>query len=205
MPSSLQNPADVVNAALVRIGWKQQIGNLRDGSAAADAALSLYGQTRDELLRTSNWDFAQRNIALTLLKSAPPGGYIPPTTWDPTINPPIPWTFSYVYPGDCIKLRAVKPTPIFIPEFDPSANRFSIDNDYSYTPAQRVILCNVPAALAVYTGRVTDPATWAPDFAEALIELLGERLAPGLVAAQAAQFEAAEATVQTQLAKMEQG
>lgn len=204
--ASLRTAADVVNVSLTRIGRKDAIGSLYDGSEASQLALTLYGQTRDQMLRDNDWDFAMRNMALTLLKFAPVGGYIPGINpWDPATNPPIPWFFSYGYPDDCIKVRSIKPTPIFIPNFDPQINTFQIDNDNSYTPARRVILTDVENALMVYTGRVTDPATWAPDFAEALTNELGLRLAPALVGLEQAQAEAAQGAVKTNVAAMEQG
>ena len=72
--TTIRSPADVVNASLVQIGWKNQVGDLLDGSAASQASLAIYGQTRDDLLRSSSWGFAQVTANLTLLKQPPPGG-----------------------------------------------------------------------------------------------------------------------------------
>lgn len=188
MVASVQSPADVVNVALVRIGFKQRIGNLYDGSEASVQALDVYAQTRDEVLRQFDWGFAERNVGLTLLKQAPPGGYTPPTYWSP-IYPPLPWMFEYAYPADCLKVRAVKPTPIFIPEFDPQPYVFSVDNDSSLAPPAKVILCNVPLAILAYTGQVTDPTNWEPDFVETLSAALGRRLAAVLVGLENAKAE----------------
>lgn len=205
--ASLSTPADIVNVALTRIGYRSSIGHLYDGSEAAILALNLYGQTRDEMLRSSDWDFAQRTVALTLLKSAPAGGYVPGwSPWNPATNPPVPWLYEYGYVDDCLKVRAIKPTPIFAgPNFDPQPHTFSISNDNAFSPPRRVILTNVADALMVYTGRVTDPSVWAVDFAEALTNALGERLAPALATLQAAQMEAAEGAVTKSMASMEQG
>ena len=206
MVASLQSAADIVNVSLARIGWKQQIGNLYDGSQAAQIALNVYGQTRDEMLRKVNPDFAMRNVAMTLLKSAPPGGYVPGISpWNPITNPPVGYLFEYLYPPDCLKVRAVKPTPIFFPNVDPRPYVFAIDNDNNYTPPKRVILCNVSDALLVYTGRVTDPSTMDVMFLEALTEALGEKLAAALTGGDAAKFEAAEAQGETIAASAEQG
>lgn len=176
----LSSPADAVNAALVRIGYKLRVGSLYDGSTAAKKALDIYGQTRDELLNQNDWVFAERNVALTLLKSAPVQGYIPPATWDPALYPPIPWRYEYTYPSDCLKVRAIKPTPLFIPDYDPQPFVYATPNDNSYTPARRVICTMLPAALLVYTGQVTDLETFDVDFTEMLIDALGRRLAPSL-------------------------
>lgn len=206
MANVLNSPADVVNAALVRIGYALFIGNLYDGSKAAQKALSIYGQTRDDLLRGNDWGFAQREVSLTILKTAPAGGYIPGiTTWDPASYPQLGFRFEYAWPDDCLKVRALRPTPLFLPNFDPSPNVFSIANDNTYTPGQRVILTDLENAVAVYTGQITNPLVMPPDFIESLIETLGERLATGLTSDTLAQQEAAESRNTTQLATMEQG
>lgn len=205
--TSVKNPADLANVALVRIGWKGgDIGSLYEGSAAATVILDVYGQVRDALLRSAAWDFAQRSAALVLLKSAPVGGYIPGISpWNPATCPPVPWRFEYRYPLDCIKVRAVKPTPLFLPNFDPSTNAFSIASDATLQPAQEVILCNVEAALGVYTARVTDPTQWPADFTDAFADALAEAIGPTLASLQTAQAMAQAGASETAEAKMEQG
>ena len=182
---AVQSPADAVNAALVRVGYRLRVGSLYDGSAAAKKALDIYAQTRDELLRQNDWAFAERNVAATLLKSAPQTtngqyGYIPPATWNGAVNPPLPWTFEYSWPPDCLKVRAVKPTPLLIPNFNPMPNLFAVVNDSYFAPPQRVIVSDVTNAQLVYTGQVTDLTTWDSDSLEMLIDALGQRLAPSL-------------------------
>lgn len=207
MPSTAaaQSPTDLANNALVRMGYKLRVGSLYDGSLAAKKLLDIYAQTRDELLCEQDWGFAERNIALTLLKSAPVAGYIPPAGWDPAVNPPVPWLFEYGYPGDCLKVRALKTTPIFVPNFDPQPSVYDTPNDNYLSPAQRVIVCNVPAALLVYTGQVTDPITWDVGFVELLADGLARRLGPALVGGSAAQMEAVAEQRQGKIASMEQG
>lgn len=206
MPASLNSAADIVNVALARIGWKQPIANLYDGSAAAQVSLNVYGQTRDEMLRKVDPGFSQRNVAMTLLKSMPPGGYIHGVSpWNPATNPPIGFLFEYAYPDDCLKVRAVRPAPLFFPNVDPQPYTFSIANDNYYTPPQRVILCNAENALLVYTGRVTDPAAMDVGFIEALTEALGEKLAAALTTLDAAKLEGAEAQGEASMAAADQG
>jgi hypothetical protein len=174
--SSIQSPADVVNAALVHLGSMDRIGNLYDGSLVSKKALDIYGQTRDALMINGDWEFLERNTNGILLKQAP-SNYL--MQWTPA-NPPQPWLYEYSYPGDALKIRAVKPTVVFVPNFDPQPWTYSIDNDNSFSPPQRVILTNVPNAIIVYTGRVTDPTTWNADFTEEFILELAKKLAPGL-------------------------
>jgi hypothetical protein len=175
--SSPTSPEDIVNQALVRLGFDRRIGNLFEGSPAAEAALEVYSQTRDEALRANDYGFAERNLSLSVLKVAPANGYIPPTVWSPAY-PPIPWMFEYSYPGDCLKVRSIKAAPLWIPNFDPQPNSFAVINDTSYSPAQKTICCNVTGAILTYTGQVTDMSTWEPLFVEVLVAKLAERLSP---------------------------
>jgi len=204
MTSSVTSPADVINVALRRIGYKLRVGNLYEGSFAAKQALDIYAQTRDEILRQDDWGFAERNINMTLLKQAPVNGYIPPVTWTP-VYPALPWLFEYVYPDDCLKVRAVKSVPLFIPNFDPQPNVFSVENDNALAPPAKVVLCNVPNPVMVYTGQITDPSTWEADFVEALCAALGRRLAPVLVGLDVAKMEASDEGASTAMAEAEEG
>lgn len=192
MASPISNPADVVNAALVRLGKPGNVGNLFDGSDVAAAALAVYGQTRDELLCTQDWDFAERNVQMVLIKTAPANGYFPPTVWNPANNPPLPWNYEYQYPSDCLKVRTIKAAPLMIPNFDPKPVLFDEANDTAFNPPQKVILCNVANAILVYTGRVTDPTTWRPGFSEAMIAAMARRLAVGLGGLELLKAEAGE-------------
>ena len=201
MAASILSPADLSNVSLRRIGYKLRVSNLFEGSHAAKVLLDLYSQTRDELMRSKDWGFAERNVSPGLLKSAPQNGYLPPNFWDPAIHPALPWVFSYTYPADCLKVRAVKASPIFVPNFDPQPNVFSVENDQTYAPPQKAILCNVPSMVLTYTGQITDPATWEADFAEAFAAALGRRLAPALVGLDAAKLELQDEAAETALAE----
>jgi hypothetical protein len=179
--AALTSPADVINNALVRIGYRLRVGSLYDGSLAAKKALDCYAQTRDAKLRDGDWYFAQRSIAAVLLKTATAGGYVPPNVWNPAVNPPIGWRFSYEWPADCLKVRCLKAVPVLSPNFDPQPIVYSIANDNAYNPPAKVILCNVAGANLVYTGQVTDPTTWEPGFGEELCASLGRLLVAALV------------------------
>src|ERR1019366_9251122 len=93
MAASVSSPADIINVSLRRIGYKLRVASLYDGSKAAKSALDIYAQTRDEILRQNDWTFAERNIAMVLLKQPPASGYIPPLIWS-TAYPPLPWLFE---------------------------------------------------------------------------------------------------------------
>lgn len=205
MAQVITSPADMINLALGRIGYRDRIGNIFEGSAAAKQAIDVYSQTRDEMLRATDYGFAERNVSLTLLKQAPDTGYFPPNVWDGTQNPPPPWVYEYAYPDDCLKVRAVKDVPLFVMTFDPQPNVFAIENDKYFTPAKKVILCNVPDAMLVYTGQVTDPTLWEADFIEAFAAGLARRLAPVLATMDIAKFEAGDEAQASSTAERAQG
>lgn len=202
MPASINSPADIVNLSLVRIGYEKRVSNLYDGSAAAQRALDIYAQTRDDLLRDGEWLFCQRMINATLLKSAPANYF--DTPWDPATMPPVPWLREYEYPADCLKVRRLSPQPGFFFEPMPQPTLNEIYNDSTYTPARRVILCNIPNAILTYVGQTTDPATMPPDFIEALASELGTRLKRSLVG-EVNQVDAADVARQVGSAAAEQG
>jgi|SRR6202167_2323494 len=170
---TVASPEEICNLALRRIAYPYPIGNIYEGSPAARVAVEIYGQTRDELLRSADWDFARQAVGLTLLKTAPVGGY-GATPWTPT-NPPPPWIYEYAYPVGCLLIRSVRPTPAVIPEFDPQPNVFVLGNDASLSVPTKVILTNLPYAQAVFTAQITDPTQWQVSFVEALIAALATR------------------------------
>lgn len=195
MAVSVSTPADMVNLSLARIGFKGRVGNLYEGSEAAKKALDIYAQTRDAVLREKDWGFAGRDVQGTLLKQAPEGGYIPPNVWNNTY-PMLPWLFQYQYPSDALRIRTVKQSPIFLPVIDPQPQIFAVENDQTYSPPQKVVLCNLSNAIILYTAQVTDPQAWEADFIESFAAALGRRLAPVLKDLDAAKFASADEQAQ---------
>ena len=202
MTASVQSPADIVNLALSRIGHQGRIASLFDGSVPAKRALDIYGQTRDDLLRSQDWDFAERAVILTQLKAAPAGGYSISTPWSSTYPPP-PWLYEYSYPTDCLKIRCLKQVPSTDPY--PMPNVFHVAND-----GTKVILAEISNAILVYTGQITDPTLWNSNFIEALTASLARRLAAafGMLdqgKAEAEKDEAQDEQVTTGMAANTQG
>lgn len=200
----LSSAEDVINLALVRAGSKARIGSIYEGSMIAKKALDIYSQSRDQLISGGQWEFAERLINATLLKTAPVGGYGPWQVWTPAF-PAVPWLYSYSYPSDCLKLRSVRAAPLQIPNFDPQHNIYSTDNDNSYTPPVKVVLCNVPNAIFTYAAQVTDPTTWSPSFIEALAANLARRLSPVIGGLEAEKIEAQDEQVADNMAESEKG
>lgn len=203
MAVSISTPADVANNSLTRLGYKLRVGTLVDGSNQSQVILQVYGQTRDELLRNFDYDFAKRTVTLTLLKRAPAGGYFPPNVWDPATMPPVGFLFEYGYPTDCVKIRNLVPQPSFVVNMNPQPIDWTEFNDNGYTPARRTILTNVESAIAVYSGRVTDPSNWDVAFSEAFSAALARRIGPSLVSLDAAKAESADEQVSVVQSQME--
>lgn len=76
---------EVVNLALVRLGL-EPIAALDENNDRARAATRLYPQARDELLRGSNWNFAQKRVELAQTTPDPAWGDL----------------FAYALPTDCL-------------------------------------------------------------------------------------------------------
>jgi hypothetical protein len=204
MAASVSSPADVLNLSLRRIGYDRRVGSLLEGSKAASAALDLYAQTRDQLLRKGDWNFASGMVNGTLQKSAPAGGYFD-APWDPATNPQQPWRFQYAYPSDAVKIRSVRPQPGFLFDPLPTPTLFDTANDTISNVSQMVVLCNTQDAVLVYTRRVTDPTARESDFLEALAAEIGRRLAPILANMEATKMEAQDAAIATAIAERVQG
>lgn len=160
MAVSVASPEDVVNLALARIGYPKRIGSILDGSMAARLALSIYAQTRDAVLRSADWGFAGKTAALVSSGQTPPP----------------PWSYSYTYPLDALKIR-----DLIITAFDPLnplPSRWVVQND---PVAGKVIVTAVPYVDVVYTVKATNPQFWESAFVEAVAAALGRRLAPVLM------------------------
>lgn len=202
--TSITSPADVANNALSRMGFRLRVGSLLDGSDHASVVLQVYGQCRDEMLAAYDYDFAARTVALGLLKQTPAGGYFPPNQWSAATYPPLGYAYEYGYPEDALKIRTLKYAPLWAVDYDPQPSPWSEFNDNSFTPARRTIVTNVPNAIAVYTGRVTDPATWSVTFADALAARLSVLLGPALVGLESSRLTVPEDTREENVATMEQ-
>ena len=148
MPNS---EVDLCNRALSRLGTRATIAALSENSTEARTAAIWYAATRDALLRAHDWNFARRRIALAEL-GAPSSG----------------WAYRFALPSDCLRLLRLESGARGLP-----SPRFEVAAD----GAGRVVLCDEPAPLAVYTARVADPGLFDPGFAQALVDQLAAHVA----------------------------
>ncbi|MDP2330301.1 MAG: hypothetical protein Q8M19_06345 [Reyranella sp.] len=142
---------DICNRALSRLGTRATIAALDENSTEARTASIWYAATRDTLLRAHDWNFARRRVLLAGQGVAPTG-----------------WRFRYAVPTDCVRLlRLTSATQ------EAGAARFEVAGDAT----GRFVLCDEPAAEAVYTARVDDPNLYDAGFASALVEQLAAHIA----------------------------
>lgn len=142
---------DLCNRALSRLGTRATIAALDENSTEARTVSIWYAATRDALLRVHDWNFARRRVALADLGSPPTG-----------------WAGRFALPTDCLRLlRLASSTP------ERPSPRFEVAGD----GANRVVLCDEPAPVAVYTARVTDPGSFDAGFAQALVDQLAAHVA----------------------------
>jgi hypothetical protein len=179
MTSSVLTVENICNEALGKIGFARRIGDIYEGSRQSKLCLEFYAQTRDELLRSNDWGFSERDAVAVLVSQAPAGGYSPENPWTPNF-PCLPWFYEYAYPIDCIKVRSIRASQIFLPNFSPTPNVFDIVNNAAEVPSQKTIVCNVPNAVLVYSAQITDMSQWEPLFIKTMIDTLAKKLAPGL-------------------------
>ena len=192
--------ADIANRAMVAMGARSTIANLAlEQSPEAKQMNLLYNPTRDALLRAAHWDFARKIIQGTLLKAAPgvAGSTTPASnTWNPETMPAPPWSYEYVYPADCMKVRYVTPSPgggsdagvenmFSVPSVSPVRSAgginpvpFAIALDTDENDNQmRVVLTDAYRALVCYTARVEVEDMWDASFQEAMVYSLAAQVA----------------------------
>jgi hypothetical protein len=96
-------PQDIVNQALDAIGCSdQQIGDLEEGTRAAQIALRAYRQCRQQLLRAVHWDFARMTAPLSC---SPTRAATRPNVGTLVVDPR--FIYEYAYPPTCLKARFI--------------------------------------------------------------------------------------------------
>lgn len=173
----MASQVEIANMALDIIGTRSSIASLSEGSAEANAVARQWSNAVDAVLRAAHWNFARRQLALTLLSDATQGQPVP-----------TPWLYEYAYPSDCLLARFVMPTiqstlPSAVPGTPsqvvatsaPVKFLVGADFDASGNPVQ-VILTNQPQATLVYTFRNLNTAMYDAKFVACLAAYLGARI-----------------------------
>lgn len=192
---SSSNQISVINQSLLAIGSQSQISSLTEGSAAANAASTLYTPRFTALARSAPWNCLRQEKQLTLLAAAQGTPENPNGTTLPL--PPVPWLYQYAVPSDSLQIRYLVPSlpaqnagvPLFsTPTGSPTWLRQGMGQipyavayatDSSGNPLQ-VILTNQTQAIAVYTVNQPNPAIWDSMFEQAMVATLAAWFVPAL-------------------------
>lgn len=166
---------DIVNLALAHLGDGATVSSIDppEGSAQAEHAARFFPIARDTLLEMHAWRFATRRVALTELVY----------DWGQ-------WDHGYALPANCLRVLGVQ-----APE-DPDditaagqvvSQPFTVELDDT---GARVVLTDVPNAVARYVARVDDPTAWSPLFVQTLTWHLASMLAGPIIKGEAGAAEA---------------
>ena len=173
----------ICNLALDEAHSRSSISAIGESSAEGQACARQYEQCKEAVLRSAHWNFARRQVTLSLLKDATT---IPPGTV------PQPWMYEYSYPSDCLLAYAMLPQMANPngqaidagwqpPQPQMPMVRFIVAQDDDVTGnAIPVILTNTPQAQLIYTRRVDNPNLFDAIFIETFIAYLGAKLAATL-------------------------
>lgn len=175
-----QSEVGICNQALSLIGVTEQIASLQEKSKAAIQCALWYAQTRDALLKSLAWPFAEKYAALA-------------QSTDPQLPDNMEqfpgWMYTYAYPGDCllvrhicdsggVRMRFVQMDALYrdLLLYMPPRVPFSILRGSQ----GKVIACDIQNAYAIYTLNIQDPTQFDADYTMALVGALGARIAPGM-------------------------
>lgn len=181
----------ICNMALSAIAAQATVASFTENSTEAQTCNLHYATTRDELLRSHDWNFARQQITLAIVR-ARYGTPENPSNSAQSAQPPLPWNYEYAYPANCEKVQQILALtnttatggiplttgPTGIPSFTrakfvrfiEAGDTDTLGNDI------RVILTNQPQAVLVFTKRIINPNLWDPGFVTAMIGRLASKL-----------------------------
>lgn len=193
--SSVSCPEDVCNQALDAVGLPLAIADINDGSRNSRIAIRLFGQARDEVLRSYDWTFASADILLSSPLKSKTTAYGPP--WDTATQPPPPWQYEWSLPSDFISVRAVVASPLMPGiQYKPSPVLYRLYWDRQLSSGQRVLLTMLNNPVLVYTSTAIDMTLWEPLFIASVVQNLARKFAPALGSLMAAPARQNEANAQ---------
>ena len=134
------------NLALAKIG-SIRVASFEDASQPARYLKLFFEQTRDEVLRAHDWNFASKRATLAALATAPEFG----------------WGYQYQLPIDCLMVRQLNAW-----ESHEQRGLFEIEG--------KVLLTDSDSAQIRYTSQVLDSSQFDPIFVEALATRLASKI-----------------------------
>jgi hypothetical protein len=127
----------IVNSAGIKIGVKNLITSLSDGTPLANLGANRYEEIRDELLRSHPWNFAVKRAKLARLSETPT------------------YEYTYAYSMPDLWLRT-----ILVADNDHG------DGYIDYKEEDNKILTSAEDVYMKFVSKVTDPNIMTPDFRE---------------------------------------
>lgn len=188
------NIISICNRALLALGNQSQISSLSEQSPQANALNTLFQSTYEELARTAFWECLHYQQNLTLLAAARGTPENPNGTTLPL--PPLPYSYQYAYPVNCLQMRQILPnitapsagvpifsvatgSPLSIPGVRAIPYIVAYNTDANGNPL-KVILTNLDNAIGVYTVNQPNPQIWDSSFQAAMVASLAAYLVPAL-------------------------
>ena len=174
----MSSQVQLCNLALDAAHARSSISSIGESSAEGQACARHYEPALEAVLRSAHWNFARKQLTLSLLKDA---------TKTPPDSVPQPWSYEYAYPSDCLRARRVLPQMSGVgaaafpgwqgpQQFMPAVSFIIGQDDDSAGNPIPVVLTNEPQAQLVYTVRVTNPQLFDAEFEQAFVFYLGSRL-----------------------------
>jgi hypothetical protein len=143
---------DLCKEALAWTGTRSTLSSLSDGSAEANYCNLLYTPLRDFLLREGDYDFSLKRVIPTVAAVAAP-----------------PWSVSYNYPADALRIRGVIPSSYILLDPKPIAwNLLNVSN-------VRYIVSNESLSALLYTFAPIEDV-FDSIFRESFVKLLSSAL-----------------------------
>jgi hypothetical protein len=191
--------ADICNRALLAAGSRIQITGFppTDTSVEATTCSILFDQTFSAVAQAAQWNQFRRQVTLTLLAAAAGTAENPDGLTLPLA--PVPWSYEYQYPADCLNFMWIVPTfpgssddiPISTANnaatvILPTGGQipYAVALEYFATAPTipvTVILTNQSEALGVYVQHQDDPQYWTDSmFTQAMVASLAAFLVPAL-------------------------
>ena len=136
---------DICNLALSWIGGKK-ISDLAEDSVEAQLVSTNYPLSRDAVMAARMWTFATKTAT-----PSPSAG-----------TPPVPWTYQYQLPSDCLRVFRV---------LDGQQNPTAWVRQGNY------VLANVTGIVMTYVSQVIDTSLFSPGLVQALAARIAADLA----------------------------
>ena len=146
----VQTEVEICNMALSRLG-ETNITSLTDTTKEAQQCELFFDQTRDEVLRDYDWNFAMGRVEVS------------PLSGD-TFSP---FEYKYQLPNDCLKV--ICPIDIASESYQDLREDFLVEG--------RMLLTNLTPCAIRYTKKITNPTYYDSLFVECLALKLASKIA----------------------------